>query len=141
MDESRVESGALPAGEPGAAGEAGLAALRAELAEARGVIAALERRQKIDALLAESEAVDLEAARLLTEHAVSGMAAPDLALAVSDLRRQRPYLFRRRSEPGALGMGAREVAGVSPLEEAAERAVATGHRRDVLAYLRLRRGR
>jgi hypothetical protein len=115
-----------------------LQSLTAELNKARDMIASLERRQRIDALLAESDAVDLEVARLLTEAAVQQMDEPDVKLAVDDLRRHKPYLFRRGGTPTAHAMGAR-AATPSSATEAAEIASQTGNRRDLLRYLRLRR--
>lgn len=116
------------------------AALAAELAEARETIRALERRQKIDAVLAQSDPIDLEVARLLTEAAVRVMDEPDVKLAIDDLRRQKPYLFRRR-EGGPAGMPARppRAAPADTADAAARRAVESGDRRDLLRYLRLRR--
>ena len=113
-------------------------ALERELAETRETIDHLERRQRIDALLTESDAIDLDAARLLTEVAVSGMDEPDLAAAVADLRAHKPYLFRPSQRGGAL-MPPRLDATADPAESAAQRAVETGDRRDLLRYLRLRR--
>ena len=117
--------------------------LERELGEARRTIEALERRQRVDALLVEAEAVDLEAARLLTERAVEQMDEPDVSAAVEELRRHRPYLFRRR-EGGAGGgggvMAAREEEGDGgEVSQAAAEAAASGDRRALLRYLRLRR--
>lgn len=110
-----------------------------ELTEAQRTAAYLERRQRIDELLAESEAIDLEAARLLTEHAVAQMDEPDVKLAVEDLRRRKPYLFRQRIASGSGAMAVRPSGDAEPAEEAAQRAVQTGDRRDLLRYLRVRR--
>lgn len=116
--------------------------LQSELGEARQTVEQLERRQQIDALLAEADAVDIEAARLLTERAVEQMSEPDVQLAVADLRRTKPYLFRQGRAEGGGAMTARfgSVAGDPPeAEEAAQRAAISGDRRDLLDYLRLRR--
>ncbi len=113
--------------------------LTGALAESERAIAALERRQRIDAMLCEADAVDLEAARLLTEAAVAQMDDPDVALAVTDLCRQKPHLFRRRST-AAQAMGV-EPDDDDPLHDAAMQASTTGDRRDLLRYLRLRRTR
>ena len=138
----------IPAPAPGA-----LAALQSErdalaqqLADTHRQLDLAERRRGMDQLLIESEAIDLEAARLLTEAAVESMSDPDVALAIADLRRRKPYLFRRASAPGMGGssggaMSARprpRSASVNS-DEAATVAAATGHRADLLAYLRLRR--
>jgi len=117
-----------------------LHALQAKLSEANQTITVLDRRQKMDALLTESDAVDLEAARLLTEHAVALMEEPDIKLAVEDLRRSKPYLFRRRPQGGATSM-APSIGhdNQDPADLAADQAMRSGDRRDLLRYLRLRR--
>ncbi len=110
------------------------------LSENEQVIASLERRQRIDTLLSEADAVDLDVARLLTEAAVGQMDEPDVAAAVADLRRHKPYLFRqRRAAAQAMGPSPDDHGG-SVLDHAAEQAVTSGDRRDLLRYLRLRRG-
>jgi hypothetical protein len=109
------------------------------LQETREQLEAAERRQRIDQLLIESEAIDLEAARLLTEAAVSQMDEADVADAVAELRQRKPYLFRNRRSVG--GMGARGTGGTHlQLDEAARQASFSGDRRDLLRYLRMRRG-
>lgn len=115
--------------------------LQTELDQARRSASRLERRQQIDAMLAQAEAVDVQVARLLTESAVEMMDEPDLKLVIDDLRRHKPYLFRRKSQPTATTMSPRLAnASVSAhAEQAAQQAVATGSRRDVLRYLRMRR--
>ncbi len=117
-----------------------LAGLEADLKESRELIDSLERRQKAAALLAEAEAVDMEAAMLLTEAAVAQMDQPDVAAAVGELRRRRPYLFRRRGN-GAGAMSAR-VGDTQDeaLDSLAAEASASGDRRDLLRYLRTKRG-
>ncbi|MGB0766417.1 MAG: hypothetical protein ACPGYV_01765 [Phycisphaeraceae bacterium] len=124
-----------------------LEALRGQLdaaqkrcASAEETVTALERRHRIDALLAEADAIDLDAARLLTEAAVQSMDEPDVAEAVEDLRRHKPFLFHPEGA-GAGGLAlAPEIEGLDdPLAQAAERAQHSGDRRDLLRYLRLRR--
>jgi hypothetical protein len=85
--------------------------------------------------------VDVEVARLLTQAAVEAMEQPDVAAAIDELRRRKPYLFRQRRRPEASAMPARShtAAGASRANDAAEAAAATGDRRDLLRYLRLRR--
>lgn len=113
------------------------------LAEREQTIASLERREQIDALLRESDAIDLEAARLLTELAVQRMSEPDAAAAVADLRRSKPYLFRSAARGGASGaLAPRQGEGASvkrDADHAASAAQQSGHRSDLLRYLRLRR--
>ena len=109
-----------------------LQAAQEELKSARDDIAQLERRQKIDALLAGADAVDLPAARLLTEAALGAMDQPDIEMAVTDLRRHKPYLFRRRGGLG--GSMSPRLTDAPATEQAAEHASATGSRRDLLTY-------
>jgi hypothetical protein len=130
-----------------------LAQLQQQLHDARQTAQKLERSRKIDALLAESDAVDLGVARLLTEAAVVDMDEPDLKLIIADLRRSKPFLFRQRSNasntnhpsdtppaPRAVAQGLRITPPPLQTQQAAQQALATGSRRDVLRYLRLRRG-
>lgn len=108
--------------------------------EAEHAINSLERRQRIDELLGEADAIDIEAARLLTEVAVQSMDEPDLAEAVDDLRRHKPYLFHKQGEElGGLALAPRIEGIDDPLAQAAEQAQHSGDRRDLLRYLRLRR--
>ena len=111
----------------------------AALVETRKQLEAIERRQKIDQALIEADAVDLESARLLTEVAVGLMDEADVQSAVDELRRRKPFLFRRR-EPAGGAMSPRPRHG-APAAQAAEQAAATGNRRDLLRYLRTRRSR
>ena len=68
------------------------------------------------------------------------MDEPDVRLAVEDLRRHKPYLFRHASPDEAGAMSPRrELDGHDPAEHAAEEAARTGDRRDLLRYLRMKR--
>lgn len=117
-----------------------LGELQGKLNQTQETIAHLERRQKIDALLADADAVDFEVARLLTEVAVEQMSQPDVAIAIADLRRGKPYLFHQRGKATAQAMSARHRADDSDsTHDAAQAAAASGDRRDLLQYLRLRR--
>jgi alanyl-tRNA synthetase len=114
--------------------------LQGQLEEAQRTIEHLERRQKIDSLLAEAEPIDMEAVRLLTEQAVQQMDAPDVQTAVAELRQRRPYLFRQSTSAAGSAMAARMDEEAMPASErAAEEAASSGDRRDLLRYLRLRR--
>jgi len=116
-----------------------LAALREQYGESQETVTALERRAKIDALLSEADSIDFGAARLLTEAAVSEMDEPDVALAVEDLRRHKPYLFRN-DDAVAVSLAAHlPDDGQGDQQQAAQDARASGDRRDLLRYLRLRR--
>ena len=110
-----------------------------QLQQTRQQLESIERRQRIDQMLIESEAVDLEAARLLTEVAVAQMDKADVKLAVEDLRKRKPYLFRRTSGSGG-SMTARPRPNQGhDLNQAAQAAADSGDRRDLLRYLRMRR--
>lgn len=108
-----------------------------ELAAAREQIDQIERRRSIDEQLIQADTIDLQAARLLTEAAVSQMDDAQISEVIDDLRRHKPYLFRQRSSSG--GMSPRLRAGAEDLDHAAATAASTGDRRDLLRYLRMRR--
>lgn len=110
-----------------------------QISEANDTISRLERRQRIDALLNDADAVDLGVARLLTEQAVADMDDADVEEVIDDLRRHKPYLFRQRSLTSPAMAPRLTESGHDPVDHAAERAVNTGSRRDLLDYLRLRR--
>lgn len=112
---------------------------RQRLAETDAQVTRLERRQRIDQLLAESDTIDMQAARLLTESAIEAMDEPDVEAAVADLRRHKPYLFGRSSLAGAPTMGTDGVIEADVVSTAQQEATTSGHRRDLLRYLRLRR--
>jgi len=115
--------------------------VRESLEETTQQLDAAERRRRIDQMLIESEAIDLEAARLLTEAAIAEMDEADVTEAVSELRRRKPYLFRHGgSRGGGGGMSPRPRRGGAEVDDAAEVAASTGNRRELLRYLRLRRG-
>lgn len=112
---------------------------RVELEQARQSILQLERRQKIDELLVDSEVVDLEVARLLTEVAVEMMDEPDVKMAIDDLKRHKPYLFTTRGTEGSFMAARLRGSSHHEVEQAAGCAAISGDRRDLLRYLRLRR--
>ncbi|MBL8745920.1 MAG: hypothetical protein JNK58_06135 [Phycisphaerae bacterium] len=111
------------------------------LAAAREALDAAERRHRIDLLLIESETVDLESARLLTEMAASQMPDRDVAAVVGELKRRKPFLFRGRRSGVMTGAAMSPASSPGdPAEQAAEEAVRTGDRGALLRYLRARRG-
>lgn len=109
------------------------------LAQSREALDAAERRHQIDLLLIEQETVDLESSRLLTELALTQMPERDVAMAVGDLRRRKPFLFRSRRHTGA-GAAMSAASARSPSEQAATEAARSGDRGALLRYLRARRG-
>ena len=102
----------------------------------------LEHRSQIDELLVDSQAIDLDATRLLTEMALTEMDEPDIHQAVSDLRMRKPLLFRA-AQPVAASLGPKgqslEPLHPKSLEQAATEAHSTGNRTALMRYLRLRR--
>ena len=83
---------------------------------------------------------------MLTELAVTDMDDPDVGVAVSELRRRKPFLFRARRDraehAGSAMSGSTRQAGArgNGLVEAAETATRSGDRGALLSYLRARRG-
>ncbi len=110
------------------------------LEETRKQLETTERRQEIDRALMEADTIDLEAARLLTQVAIGVMDEADVKAAVGELRKNKPYLFRRTAVAGGGVMAARPRSNPgAALTDAAHCAAASGDRRDLLRYLRLRR--
>jgi len=105
-------------------------------------LADLKTRQQIDAALIEAQAIDLEAARPLVEQTISAMDEPNVQQAVNDLHQRKPFLFQQRRRATA-AMAPRANGGPDSVQnvmhEAAEQAVTTGKRTDLLRYLRVRR--
>jgi len=100
----------------------------------------LEQTSRIDQLLVQSDAVDLDAARLLTAIAVDQMDQPDVDAAVAELRRTKPFLFRARTHTSSALSARPDTPTVHhDMEDAADEASATGNRTDLLRYLRLKR--
>jgi hypothetical protein len=131
--------------------ETKLAEHESRLQEREQTIAAMQRTAALDQALIEADAVDLETARLLAEHACKSGARSeespgDPQAIVDDLRRRKPFLFRHRSHLATTTSGAMSVksgeadspAAVAKTIAAAD-ALETGKRTDLLRYLRLRR--
>lgn len=114
-----------------------VAELEAALGRAREALDHAERRHAIDLELIRAGVVDMDVARLMTELAVAGMEKADVAHAVSDLRRRKPFLFRRGTSPGVMAPLAEALGGER--ESLAREAAETGDRRTLLRYLRARR--
>lgn len=117
--------------------EGKLAAAEKSLSEAREALDASERKRQIERELVKQGAIDVETAALLTEAAVSGMDKPDARAAIAELKRGKPFLFR--ASPRASAMSG-VVEEASSLDRAAGEARASGDRRALLRYLRMRRG-
>jgi hypothetical protein len=110
------------------------------VAELEQKLAATERRHAIERELAHHNAIDLDAAALLAEAAIGAQAQPDIAAAVADLKRTRPFLFKAPPPPPrSASMAGIPSDAPSTLEEAATAARESGDRRILLRYLRLKR--
>lgn len=112
------------------------------LSEAREALDQAERRHQIDLLLIESEAIDMESARLLTELYANQSEGSDIASAIEKLKQSKPFLFRPSLSPRGVpgpAMSAASAASGGPLADAAEEAARTGDRSALLRYLRARR--
>lgn len=130
-----------------------IAELERQLTEANERAASIERTHRINDLLREARAIDLDTARLLVERAMTSDATRDPEAIVADLVAGKPFLFApdgptdgassTRSVKHRTGVMAPRSTDhlASPLVEAADEARLTGRRGDVLRYLRLRRAR
>src|SRR4051812_21360442 len=114
--------------------------MAATLAQTREALDASELRRLIDTELSRSGTVDIEAARLMTEAAVAQMKEPDVAKAIADLKKRKPFLFRPARTPSSSMSAAPKPAPNDELAQIAEQARATGDKRALLMYLRARRG-
>lgn len=126
--------------EQAAALEAQVESLGTALEETRAALDACERRHALDLALVESDVIDIETARLLAELALDEAETGDVALAVEDVRRRKPFLFRLRSPIASSAMSGRGGGGSLTESEEAERAARSGDRGALLRYLRARRG-
>jgi len=118
-----------------------VAQLEASLREAEARASAAERTRDIERALHGAGALDAETASMLVEREMAS-GEVEAEEAVERLRREKAWLFRpaQASEPAPSATGAPAQEGEG-LHEAARRAAASGDRRRVLEYLRLRRGR
>jgi hypothetical protein len=121
--------------------EAKLVEVEKQLGETRAAVDAADRRRQIERELAQADAIDLESATLLTEAAVGAMSAPDVALAVKDLKKRKPFLFRVLSAGAsrASAMAGAPRGTSDDLGRAADEARTSGDRGALLRYLRLKR--
>ncbi|MGE3107525.1 MAG: hypothetical protein AB7G11_00950 [Phycisphaerales bacterium] len=109
-----------------------------------------EARRMIQGALLDAQAIDLDAASLMIEATLTeGMSdlrtfgERDARRAVQELRRRKPALFRPppRLRIGTMGVRVEPAgtAGAEPMLRAAEHALRSGLRGDLLRYLRMRR--
>lgn len=134
-----------------------LAELERALNDSNEQLEQANRRYEIDLLLSGAGVVDIETARVMTENLISDMQVDDVAEAIEALRGRKPFLFSGHDQagtgvagPGMAGLGAMGagvmgvgVAARSPaasLDAIADDARTSGDRRELLRYLRARRG-
>ncbi|TVQ61959.1 MAG: hypothetical protein EA378_05705 [Phycisphaerales bacterium] len=138
-----------------------LASAERALSEAQAEAEAVEQRRESERLLGEAHAVDLETGLMLVETLLDGGGCDCPREAVERLRQEKPFLFTPPTEPvpepspgvsrglsrgspsgmSAMGSPASSVDRfLEELEEVASHARESGDRRELLRYLRLRRG-
>jgi len=126
------------------------AQLAARLAAAEGELVKARVARKIDVALLTAGVTDLEAGRALVEKQVAELAQKDggeesaalVKQAVAAVRKKQAYLFAAKGSlpSGATGPAKRRDPSESAADGAAKRALATGDRKALLEYLRLKRG-
>ncbi|MCK4874165.1 MAG: hypothetical protein KAS72_15690 [Phycisphaerales bacterium] len=140
IENTEATTPALDGGDEAGDLQAQLEQAETALAETKAALVRTERMRAIDAALLEAGVVDLETARLVAERAMTDETEP--AEVVRSLAERKPFLFKPRGmtplrSPSA--MSARtERRGVG-LTGAAESAMSTGRRTDLLHYMRLKR--
>ena len=115
--------------------EGKLAAAEKSLPETREALNASERKREVERELAFQGAIDIQAASLLME--ATATTKSDIRAAIAELKRGKPYLFRTPPRASAMSGAVEEVPS---LDKAAGEARASGDRRALLRYLRMRRG-
>lgn len=121
--------------------------LAAELADARAQLDTLTQTHALDALLADSGAIDAETVRALVNTRTTNDGASDIRALIAELKRAKPFLFAHDAPPRT--PSARSAMSPAPahptpsfddLDTALELAATSGDRAALLRYLRLRRG-
>ncbi len=121
--------------------------LAAELADARAQLTSLTQAHALDALLADSGAIDAETVRALINSRASNDGANDHSALLAELKRAKPFLFAQDAPPRASFARSAMTPAPAPttpsfddLDAALELAATSGDRAALLRYLRLRRG-
>ena len=125
-----------------------IAELEADLAQAEAKLAAQSQRLMLERELSAAGVVDLETGVVLAERLLEGGDEDDPARAVARLRARKPFLFpdggtvkqhAGSSRSSAMSADAGGSASAE-LDEMALSARSSGDRRELLRYLRARRG-
>lgn len=130
--ESRARASEERAGEL----EARIASLEGELVEISSQQERNEVRHRLEELLRDSGAIDLEAARTLAEGLIENEEL-DATQAVATLKREKVFLFEMPKRGPSAMSGAGRFS--SELDGVASAARSSGDRRELLHYMRLRR--
>ncbi len=126
-----------------------VAELESALDAAQQELARRDRRATLERELTDLGIVDLEIGVALTEAILDNGDEPDAERAASRLRVRKPFLFAEERPQGAGRRAPSAMAGApgapgagrqADLEDMADGARATGDRRELLRYLRARRG-
>ncbi|MEQ8318211.1 MAG: hypothetical protein RIE77_05550 [Phycisphaerales bacterium] len=119
-----------------------LRARDAQLEDLRQRSARLERRGAIERGLAQAGAIDTESLALLVESRLEGDEDATPARVIGQLQRERPALFRSsptRASAMSPSHPSQGAPGRAVVDRARDDARATGDRRALMKYLRLRR--
>jgi len=103
----------------------------------------IEVENKLVEKLVSAGVSDLEAAISIAKSRIEAGKDLDIDNVVEQLRREKQHLFINAGLPGSpsktSGVKQKVVSGQSVIERAAQRAARSGHRGDLLEYLKLRR--
>ncbi|MFG0251872.1 MAG: hypothetical protein ACF8NJ_03255 [Phycisphaerales bacterium JB038] len=115
-----------------------LASLRSQLGELQQALERSEQARELDRAFLEAGVLDLPAAHLLLGQLADIQGEAEEV--VAELKRHKPYLFRRERAPiAAPTMSPRNGNGRAPVLDAAFSAMSTGKRAELLQYMRLKR--
>ena len=120
-----------------------LRAREAQLEDMRERASRLERRGGIERGLAQAGAIDTEALALLVENRLDANDDTTPQRVIAQLQRERPALFRTagaRATAMSPSHPSQGAPGRAVVDRARDDARATGDRRALMKYLRLRRG-
>ena len=140
------ETGERAAAQRASALERRVVELEAELRSAREALMKAELRTEMDAALIGARSLDLETGRLVLEHELGQMDEPDVEAALARVQASKPFLFagdggaRGGSGSTAMAAGVDAAGAGADLERLAAGIRETGDRRELMRYLRLRRG-
>ena len=122
-----------------------LASIESQRDEARYQLTVTENRLASERMLSEAGAIDLEAASLLLSKRMDfgePFDAESLARNTEQLLLDKPFLRKGHGAalpPKTAGARLPGTSATAQLTEAAERAIGSGNRKDIVEYLRLRR--